>query len=43
MSKINITVSGIMSWELMKCFTCARYLKTNYPDKIEDYQFNVHF
>lgn len=43
MGKLTITVSGIMSWELMKCFACARYLKNNYPDRIEDYQFDVHF
>lgn len=38
-----IDISGTITPEIMKCFTCARDLKTNNPDKILDFKFTTMF
>ena len=39
----HIDISGTISPDIMKCFTCARDLKQNQPDSIKDFSFKTMF
>lgn len=48
MNQINpetfkISIAGVMSVEILKCFTCARELKTLHPESVLEFEYKVMF
>lgn len=38
-----INITGVMSNEIVKCYTCARELAANFPDRVSDVKYTTLF